>query len=1246
MYTNSAKKTSKFYNDNNDGFYITDTCNGKTTCKYNSKFSELTGYENPAEITGKKLDELIHPDDIGKFYRTKKSLSKNKPFESIEIRLIKKNRSVLYVRCSLIFTYTDDGYERIIHAFSDINDATNTNQQNDIFLSMPPILFKFHLEGKFPYYFNNSFLNILGYSREELVTLGLRYHDIIIKDDLPHVKHAIANAVNFNTISSCTFRIIDKNKVLHWIKCSFQKLNSVSGAPYFLGIANDITELKKTEKDLLNSHTIINKISYNSNCAILHLSSDSEKLSLEFANERFREMFMYPEEKINFYKNDIARLIIHKNDYEFFTTSVCQNNNGSFECRGIRNDNSIVHIRISVCKTDNIETQGFVCTIEDISYSRSLEYELDLYSEQFARLTNQVSEYIFKTDFSNDTIYNFNFFTENLQLPKKLSGMPESAITKGFVSEDFKEEFCNMYNNVKNGAHKDSCTVKFRSCNNHIIWARITLTAVYNDGQPPKKAIGKITNITDRIITEEKIMQEEKYFQRQNSDTVFFCLTNLSQSKILSFSQYTLNFKHVSEKLFYNSSFITHLTSSIHPDERKLIAEQLSPKNLWNLYLHGTGNLELQYRMKSMQQKYIWVQASLNFIKDLPSDDVIFTIDVKDLNREELSETEFIRNTKHDSITGFYTKIPFKNSVNEFFEKKTFNGSLNVLYVIDFDGFKNINNSFGYDVGNQVLLSASENIKNIYPTAILGRLYGDKFLLFADNISSYDDLNITARKICHICKDINVPAIDTTSLSVSVGVAFAPLHGLDFDTLYAKADNALYNAKRFGKNKYAIYIDSSHSENNNHTESIYNVTTGMNIDEFKKEFSAAILRENVNYRLYNGDIKNFRNINHYFSYETGDRILKEVSEILQSSLMPGEFFTRIFADNFLVLTRFEDEESSMQRLNQLCKNVTDIPEISEHKAYFSIGVLDIDNSNRHIEFEHLLDCAIIAHRNARKDEGTSVVKFSTDMTNESLKKYEIISELKQAIKCGQICTYVQPQYDLIKREYVSMEALVRWNHPIKGLLSPDKFIEICEKNGFISNIDFCVLEQMCSYLQNRIKQNLRILPIAINQSQITIHEPGYFKRITELVEKYEIPPQYIELEVTESAYVNNLSYTIEILNRLKDYGFTISMDDFGTGYSCLNLLKDLPIDILKIDRGFLTQGLTEKKPKEIIKSITNMAHNIDVRVICEGVENPQQIPFLEEIGCELAQGYLFGKPMPYSEVEDFIKKSPFQPKQP
>ncbi len=720
------------------------------------------------------------------------------------------------------------------------------------------------------------------------------------------------------------------------------------------------------------------------------------------------------------------------------------------------------------------------------------------------------------------------------------------------------------------------------------------------------------------------------------NSAIIECIVNLNKSRIISLKINNRNNLAESECMFYDSGFISKLTSYIHPDERQTVAEKISHHSLWTSFIHGNYTKSFECHMIYSDKKYIPVHVTLNLKKDPSTDDVLLTMFANNIDGQIKSSAELIRKSGQNITKGLFTKVPFKLNVDEFFEKKSFNGCLSALYLLDLDGFRRINNSLGYETGDKILQTVADNLGLVSDSAILGHLYGNEFLVFVENLASYDELNITAKKMCDVCKNIKITGIDTGMISGSVGVAFAPLHGTDYETLFKKADNALYNAKCFGKNRYAIYIGTD--DNIQTGTQIDSLTKNINLDEFKKEASVAILKNNINYNLYNADIKKFRNFNHYYGYEAGDRILRDISDIIKSYLKPGEFFTRIFADNFLILTIADEPENENRRISSILDKVQNIAELSSHKTFFAIGRVEITNSNRYIEFEHLIDCAVIAHRNAKTAEGNTFVTFNSNMENEGLQKYQILSELKNALKNNEICTYVQPQFDLLRREYVSMEALVRWKHPEKGLLVPDKFIRICEENGFISNIDFFVLEQMCVYIRSRLDEHLHIFPVAVNQSQLTIHEKGYFKRITSLINKYDIPPKYIELEVTESAYVNNIDSTIQILSSLREFGFKISMDDFGAGYSSLNVLKDIPIDILKIDKGFLTRGLTEKKPKEIIKSITNMAHNINVRVVCEGVEFPQQIQFLEEIGCELVQGYLFGKPMPYEELADFIEE--------
>lgn len=571
-----------------------------------------------------------------------------------------------------------------------------------------------------------------------------------------------------------------------------------------------------------------------------------------------------------------------------------------------------------------------------------------------------------------------------------------------------------------------------------------------------------------------------------------------------------------------------------------------------------------------------------------------------------------------------HTRETFRNEVNSFISSCSEEGKYHALYILDLNGFMDITRNYGNAAGQKVLDSVTDALLSFGHNSVVGKMYGDEFMLFVKNVDSYDSINIAARQISKICSSISINESGTAKVSGCTGIAFSPVHGNDFDTLYKKAELALHSAKRFDRNMYAIYSEEKSSDRRQ-----------LSLTDFSEKCAEAV-RGGGTWHLYNADIKNFRNINLILGYENGDLILQEVCGMLQEFLKPGEYFTRIFGDNFLLMTRAYDTAAVISRMNEInarlqTLNIRGIGEIT-----FAAGFIAIDDSNRETEFEKLIDCSVIAHEKAKNEKGTSFVRFEPGMGDEEFRKYEILSELPEALKNGQICTFVQPQYDIIKREYVSMEALVRWNHPVRGLLSPDSFIGVCEENGYISRIDFCVLEQMCAMIRGRLDLKLRTLPVAVNQSQFTIHEPGYAERVISLIEKYDIPPEYIELEVTESACVNKLRETVDIINRLREYGFRISMDDFGAGYSTLNLLKDIPVDALKIDKEFLSRNLEETKPAEIIRSIISMAHNINIRVICEGVELEQQVQFLENTGCEIAQGFLFGKPMPYDEVEEFI----------
>ena len=282
----------------------------------------------------------------------------------------------------------------------------------------------------------------------------------------------------------------------------------------------------------------------------------------------------------------------------------------------------------------------------------------------------------------------------------------------------------------------------------------------------------------------------------------------------------------------------------------------------------------------------------------------------------------------------------------------------------------------------------------------------------------------------------------------------------------------------------------------------------------------------------------------------------------------------------------------------------------------------------------MVDRAQLAIAGIKNDYNRCIAVYDTKLRDDKLWEQRITSELANAIATGQIIPYLQPQYRADGR-LEGGEVLVRWNHPTEGLLSPFKFIPVFEKNGLIATIDNFIWEEACKILANWAKRTdgYEKLSLSINISPKDFFFLDIFEVITGLVEKYGIKPEQLHLEITESSVMNNAVEHIKVINNLREYGFTVEMDDFGSGYSSLNMLKDMPVDILKIDMVFLGKTADFRKSKIILNSIVDMANNLDMPQITEGVETKEQFDMLKNMGCKLFQGYFFSKPVPLEEFE-------------
>ena len=261
------------------------------------------------------------------------------------------------------------------------------------------------------------------------------------------------------------------------------------------------------------------------------------------------------------------------------------------------------------------------------------------------------------------------------------------------------------------------------------------------------------------------------------------------------------------------------------------------------------------------------------------------------------------------------------------------------------------------------------------------------------------------------------------------------------------------------------------------------------------------------------------------------------------------------------------------------------------------------------------------------------------MGKEMQREQQIINEMDTALEEKQFVVYFQPKYELDGYTPRGAEALVRWKKPDGTMVSPGEFIPVFEKNGFIIKLDYYVWDQVCQLIATALRAGRKPDPISVNVSRVNLYNPNFLESLVNLVEKYRIPPEYLHLELTESVFSDTENVILNAVNYLHKAGFTILMDDFGSGYSSLNVLKDIDLDVLKIDMKFLSKGKDDGRGEKILAAVIQMAKALDMPVIAEGVEEKKQVQMLKRLGCNYIQGYYFAKPMPQEDYERLARKS-------
>lgn len=384
------------------------------------------------------------------------------------------------------------------------------------------------------------------------------------------------------------------------------------------------------------------------------------------------------------------------------------------------------------------------------------------------------------------------------------------------------------------------------------------------------------------------------------------------------------------------------------------------------------------------------------------------------------------------------------------------------------------------------------------------------------------------------------------------------------------------------------------------------------------------------------NIHNFKYVNKVFDYSQGDVILRNYAQMVKSYLDSDEEIARLGGDNFVVICRNENASDFISKI----KDVHMSHEFRSVKREFQLGVTAgiacLEGVDKPRE---VMARTSIAYQAARKTGAGSIVVYTKEIQKHLMDDQEILAAFPQALAAGEFVVYYQPKVRIADKSIYGAEALVRWVRDGQ-VVTPARFIPQLEREGSVCRLDYYILEQVCVFLKSRLDKGLKIVPVSVNFSRRHLEEDDLVERITGTIDRFGIDRSYIEIELTESEDYQNYEIMSSVIGRLKERGISTSIDDFGTGFSSLNMIKKVDLDTIKIDKSLIPfDDVNNNKHQDIVMfaSIIDLIGRLGKKSVAEGVETTQQLDYLEKLGCDIVQGYVFDKPLPKNEFEQRLE---------
>ncbi|WP_332880439.1 diguanylate cyclase domain-containing protein [Oxalobacter formigenes] len=970
-------------------------------------------------------------------------------------------------------------------------------------------------------------------------------------------------------------------------------------------LLRDVTDLKQMEKTVRGL-----EMRYN---ALFRLSYDiSTEVNLETA--QYSRTFFLLEKTDSFeegkYDEDFTRFLdlVHPDDRQAVNESrsidalrrLYRNGEGDNLCqyRILFNDEYIwMFSRVLFLKEDDVVT-AFVLA-RNITAQKKIEEERNIETQRFNLAIRNTYNEIYEVDLVNNTCKLTYSNSQNLMSLPEEDSLDKFA--DRFVHPDDRPFF-------KNSIVGDNLSKEFASGKNEIhgdyrrlgydgqwYWVSAIIVPEYNSYDSfPRRGLCFIRDISEKKKQEQQLRINEQYDHalRQIYDELYEINVVTDSYRIVYHVEGKYKTPAISGEL---TSAVNNIARDmIHPEDANRFLEFFDIDNMRRSFSEGLDYRIAEFRKLLQDGSWRWASLTVFPLSGDVGSDEMYLVFIMDIDARKQAE-----------------EIALQNA---FLEKQRFAD----------ERYKTIVEQTNTLVFEWVVDTNERYISQEIPKRFAGN-YDDRDIMWIwrdDHVIHPDDMILFEQFLKGIRKQNHVEMV-------------ARYKKRDGSYAWNRVTLSCLYAQDGKPHRYIGTINDV----DNATRSVqtlkyraeYDVLTGIYNMQAFYDRASSMMRNNPErqYYIVRLDIDRFKVINDLYGLEEGDRLLKTIAGLLSDRMKENAAYGRISGDIFCACVAYSREEI-IHFVQDVAARLAEYPLAS--KIIPSFGICKVDNVQTPINV--LCDWANLALKTVKGSFYPIYAFYDETLRHQILSEKKIESEMDLALLRKEFLMYLQPKVDIATSKIIGAEGLVRWNHPEEGLIPPDRFVPLFEKNGFIIQMDEYIWEQACICLKRWVDMGLEPVPVSVNVSRMHIHDNKLNEKLLELIRKYDLPPELLELELTESIFFENEELLVGTIRKLQQDGFSISLDDFGAGYSSLNMLKDLSIETIKLDRGFFNEVIVTPRGKTVVAHTISLAKALNINIIAEGVENQEQAEFLLNAGCPFAQGYYYSMPVPIGKFEE------------